>query len=128
VSSADWILGVVGVVVVLSAIVHGISAPWLAGALGPRDRAPEPAPEPLDMVDLGPGALACFKIEEGSPAAGRAISELNLPENCLLILVSRRGERLRPRGATVLYVGDEVYAYSPRELFPVLQIRLLGDG
>ena len=55
------------------------------------------------------------------------LSDLGLPENCLLILVTRQGRRMRPRGSTVLNPGDEVYAYSPRELFPVLQIRLVGE-
>jgi Trk K+ transport system NAD-binding subunit len=98
----------------------------MAGLLKIRARQ-EDAMETLDMVDLGPGALACYHIDDHSPAAGRAISDLGLPDNVLLILVTRHGERLRPRGSTILSAGDEVYAYSPRELFPVLEIRLLGD-
>lgn len=127
IAEADWILGVVAVVVVVSALVQGITVAWLAGVLGIRAATGEEAMEPLDMVDLGPGALACYHIDENSPAAGRAVSDLGLPDNCLLILVTRQGERLRPRGTTILNAGDEVYAYSPRELFPVLQIRIMGE-
>ncbi len=125
-TGAAWILGVVAVVVVLSAFLHGISVPWLAGVLRLRTKAHE-APEPLDMVDLGPGGVACFRIEEGSPAAGRALHEIDLPNNCLVVLISRSGTRIRPRGTTVLNEGDDVYCYSPPELFPVLQIRLVGE-
>lgn len=127
IQEADWILSVVAMVVVVSSCVHGLAVPWLAGVLRVRAPAEPESPEPLDMVDLGPGGVACFRIDEASPAAGCAISDLGLPENCLLILVTRQGQRVRPRGSTVLNAGDEVYAYSPRELFPVLQIRLMGD-
>jgi cell volume regulation protein A len=124
---ADWILGVVAVVVVVSALTQGVTVAAFAGILKVRPIVPVEDREPLDMVDLGAGALACYSIDEQSPAAGRAISDLGLPDNCLLILVTRQGRRLRPRGSTVLNAGDEVYAYSPRELFPVLEIRLLGE-
>jgi cell volume regulation protein A len=124
---ADWILGVVAVVVVVSAALQGLTLPWMVALFRMGSTSRLEPPEPLDMVDLGPGALACYHIDDQSRAVGRSISDLGLPENCLLILVTRHGERVRPRGSTVLKAGDEVYAYSPRELFPVLQIRLLGE-
>jgi len=124
---ADWILGVTAVVVIASAIVHGLTIPWITSRVGMRPADWTAQPEALDMVDLGPGTMVCYRLDERAPAAGHAINELNLPENCLLIMIARRGEKIRPRGGTVLEAGDEVYAYSPRELFPVLEIRLLGD-
>ena len=126
-AEADWILGVTAVVVILSAIFHGLTIPWITSRVGMRPADWKARPEFLDTVDLGPGTMVCYRIDEAAPAAGHAINELDLPENCLLIMILRRGEKIRPRGATVLQPGDEVYAYSPRELFPVLEIRLLGD-
>lgn len=124
---ADWLLGVTAVVVIVSAVAHGLIVPGLATILKLR-RAPTVSDsEPLDTVDLGPGTLACYQIDEAAPACGHAVGDLHLPENCLLIMILRRGEKIRPRGQTVLEPGDEVYAYSPRELFPVLEIRLRGD-
>lgn len=125
--AADWILGIVAVVVVASAVVQGLTIPWLVRSLKLVGPQPDELPEPLDMVDLGPGALACFRLDSASPTVGVAVGQLNLPDNCLLIMIHREGARVRPRGTTVLQPGDEIYAYSPRELFPVLQLRFLGD-
>lgn len=127
VPEAEWLLGVTAVVVLLSALVHGLTVPWLAGVLKVPAGRGMARPEPLDLVDLGPGTVACYHLDEQAPAAGRMIGDLNLPENCLLIMVLRDGEKIRPRGATRLSAGDEVYVYSPRELFPVLEIRLMGE-
>lgn len=124
---ADWILGIVAVVVIVSAAVQGLTTPLLARALRLTGPTPGEPPEPLDMVDLGAGTLVCVRLDDSAPAAGRAVSDLPLPDNCLLIMVARDGVKLRPRGSTVLRSGDEVYAYSPKELFPVVQIRLLGE-
>ena len=127
VPEADWILGVTAVVVIVSAVVHGLTIPWVTSRAVLRPASWKARPEPVDTIDLGPGTMACYKIDERSRAAGHAINELNLPENCLLIMILRSGDKIQPHGATRLEVGDEVYAYSPRELFPVLEIRLLGE-
>lgn len=127
VPEADWILGVTAVVVIVSALVHGLTIPWLISRAVVRPADWRARPEPVDTIDLGSGTVACYRLDDKTRATGHAISELDLPENCLLIMILRRGEKIQPRGATRLEAGDELYAYSPRELFPVLEIRLLGD-
>jgi Trk K+ transport system NAD-binding subunit len=43
-----------------------------------------------------------------APAAGRAVRELGLPKECLLIAVRREGEELIPSGETLVRGGDHL--------------------
>ena len=73
-----------------------------------------------DMMTLlklrkGNYALVEEKIPTGAIAIGRAIKDLNLPEQCVLAAIFRRGEVVVPHGNTVFEVGDEVLAITDRE-------------
>jgi hypothetical protein len=45
-------------------------------------------------------------VHFGSPAEGKLVKELDLPENCLLIAVRRGGEEFIPNGSTRIFAGD----------------------
>jgi trk system potassium uptake protein len=47
-------------------------------------------------------------LRSGSPATGRALRDLELPEGSLVVGVLRGGEALVPRGDTVLEQGDHI--------------------
>jgi trk system potassium uptake protein len=51
-------------------------------------------------------------LNEGSPAAGRALRDVKLPEGSLVVGVVRHGEALVPRGHTVLELRDHVLLIS----------------
>jgi CIC family chloride channel protein len=60
-------------------------------------------------------------VEEEAPAAGRAVRDLELPVETLLVSV-RRGQRtMIPRGDTVIRPGDRVLALAERESFEALR-------
>ena len=68
-----------------------------------------------DMMALlklrkGQYAVVEEKVDFNSNAAGKAISELDLPEDCILIAVIRKGHLIVPHGNTVLEPLDEVLA------------------
>ncbi len=50
------------------------------------------------------------KVHPASTAAGKAIRDLHLADDCILIAVIHKGELLLPRGDTVLNPADEVFA------------------
>jgi len=67
-----------------------------------------------------------LKIPPNSPAAGRRVSELNLPEECLLISV-RRGRQLHmAHGYTTLQPGDRVMVFAGSDCAPQAQQILTG--
>ncbi len=56
--------------------------------------------EKLEIIELEVGA--------DSPAAGKRVSDVNLPEGCLIISVLRDGDGFVPKADTVIEGGDEV--------------------
>ena len=79
-------------------------------------------------------------LDEGSPAVGRALRELALPQDSLMVGVVRRGDALVPRGGTVLERRDHVLLISGRrriseavgavasDTAPVKDVTIYGGG
>jgi trk system potassium uptake protein TrkA len=70
-----------------------------------------------DMMTLmklrkGSFSLVEEKVHPDSEANGKAIRDLNLPEECVLVAVIRKGDLILPHGNTVLREADEVLAVS----------------
>lgn len=73
-----------------------------------------------DMMTLlklrrGRYSLVEEKIAAGSSAVGRTIVELNLPKECVIVAIIRRGRLILPHGDTVLQTSDEVLALTSAE-------------
>jgi trk system potassium uptake protein TrkA len=54
-------------------------------------------------------------LNEGSPAVGQTLKDVNLPEGSLVVGVVRRGEALVPRGNTMLERRDHVLLISGQQ-------------
>ena len=79
-------------------------------------------------------------LNESSPAVGRTLRDLRLPEASLVVGVVRRGEALVPRGDTVLERRDHVLLISGRRRIaevvksvttdtePVKEVTIYGGG
>jgi trk system potassium uptake protein TrkA len=68
-----------------------------------------------DMMTLlklrkGQYSLVEEKVAPTSPAAGKALRELDVPEECVLAAIIRKGALLLPRPELVLQPFDEVLA------------------
>jgi trk system potassium uptake protein TrkA len=70
--------------------------------------------EMMTLLTLGKGhySLVEEKVHPTAAAAGKAIRDLNLPEECILVGVIREGELLIPHGNTVLKPNDMVIALA----------------
>jgi trk system potassium uptake protein TrkA len=66
--------------------------------------------EMMTLLKLRKGeySLVEEKVHRKSPAAGKAISDLGVPKECVITAVIRKGELLIPRGDLVLLADDEV--------------------
>jgi trk system potassium uptake protein len=64
----------------------------------------------VHLLDLRDEQLEIIEVEvaRGSQAAGRPVSDVNLPEGSLIISVLRDGRGFVPTSDTVIDVGDEV--------------------
>jgi trk system potassium uptake protein TrkA len=70
-----------------------------------------------DMMTLlklrrGQYSLVETVIPDGVKAAGKAIKDLPLPDNCVIVAVIRKGDMIVPRGVTEIEVGDEILAIT----------------
>jgi len=83
-----------------------------------------------EMLRLGPvddARLMQFRIPSGSPVVGQRISDLRLPEECLIISV-RRGRKLHmAHGYTTLEEGDRVTLFSASECMLDVEGLLTGS-
>jgi trk system potassium uptake protein TrkA len=85
----------------------------------------------IRLYTLQKGRLGIVEVEvpEGSPAAdGRSVAELGLPDDIVLVCVTRRNEWLIPRGRTSLHAGDRVVAVTPAGHESALARLLRGNG
>ncbi len=83
-----------------------------------------------DMMTLlklrkGEYSLVEEKVHPLSPAAGRSLRELKMPDECVVVAVLRKNQLLIPHGDTVLQPADEVLALVHASEVGVLAV-LLG--
>jgi trk system potassium uptake protein TrkA len=68
-----------------------------------------------------------LEIPPGSPAIGRQLRDLGIPDDCILPLVIRHGqEAIIPYGSTLLEAGDQVIAVSSEQSEEALRRILHG--
>ena len=106
------IFNIVFVVVLLSISIQGSLIPWAAKTF---DMVDPKADIMKTFNDYSEGADMNFgriSITPDSSWAGKALRELDLPKNVLFVMILRDGERIRPRGSTVLQAGDEVISMT----------------
>ncbi len=82
----------------------------------------------LLKLNRGEAALVEMRLPEGSPALGKAIRELQLPADTVIVSIIRDGKLVIPRGDTSLQVGDEVLAVSTVKAEPALKNALVGPA
>jgi trk system potassium uptake protein len=61
------------------------------------------------------------KVPEKSPAVGKPLQALNIPDDCVIPLIIRNGKGIVPHGETMLQAGDEVVAVTTLDHEDVLE-------
>ncbi|HEX9077658.1 MAG TPA: TrkA family potassium uptake protein [Anaerolineae bacterium] len=61
------------------------------------------------------------KVPENSPAIGKSLQNLRIPDDCVIPLIIRNGKGIVPHGETTLKAGDEVVAVTTLEHEDVLE-------
>jgi trk system potassium uptake protein len=94
----------------------------------------------VDTFADGSIEVAEVILDEGSPAIGRDLKDVRLPEGSLVVGLLRRGEALVPRGDTMLERRDHVLLISGRrrisevvgavasDTAPVREVTVYGGG
>jgi len=80
----------------------------------------------LLQFDGGDASLVEVTLAPASPAAGKAIAELDVPRDASIVAMVRQRKLLVPRDDTVLQVGDEVLALVTKESEEAVRQLLIG--
>ena len=81
------------------------------------------------LLQLGRGMASLVEITlaEGSPAAGRPISALDLSRDTSIVAIVRNDRLVVPRGDTALKIGDEILALVTNGAEDHVRRLLVGD-
>jgi trk system potassium uptake protein TrkA len=84
----------------------------------------------VHLLDLREDRLEIIEVEvsDGAPAAGRSVSDIELPDGSLIISVLREGGGFVPKSETVIEVGDEVLLVLDPGLEEEIMPQFVGNG
>ncbi|HEX9899281.1 MAG TPA: TrkA family potassium uptake protein [Candidatus Methylomirabilis sp.] len=82
----------------------------------------------LLKLNRGQAALVELRLPETSPCQGKAIRDLNLPGDTVIVSIIRAGNLIIPRGDTRLETGDEILAVSTVAAEKSLKELLVGPA
>ena len=117
---AELIFNIVFFIVLTSAILQGWSIPVVARLLhldAPLDRKRRSPIEfaPVEGVDT---ELVDLIVPYNAAVAGKSLVELGLPQDSLVVLISRDDNYLVPSGGTVLQEGDTILVLVNKNNLP----------
>lgn len=124
--AAPLIFNVVFFVVLASVLLQGTTIPlvarWLKVDAG---HAPKPAfPIEYTPVNSLKSSLRELTLPANSAAVGKAIVQLSLPREVLIILIGRGNEFIVSTGGTVLQAGDTLLMLAEAEAFRQIEASL----
>jgi potassium/hydrogen antiporter len=104
-------------VVLTSVLLQGTSIPLAARWLGLDAPLVPKRIYPIEFTPMGgfKSELQELPIPLSSPMVGKAIVEMGLPDEFLVILVARENDFVLPSGGTVLQAGDTLLVLSDKE-------------
>ena len=80
----------------------------------------KPYPIEFEKVEGIDAELTDIIVPYSSEAIGKKISELSVPEKCLIMLISRNDKYVIPAGSTVIQGGDVLLVLANAEDFSIL--------
>lgn len=109
---APLIFNVVFFVVLMSAIVQGSTLAQVARRLGVAEAPPVAPAATLEITSLENvnADIVEYTLAADSRAVGRRLSQMALPDSTVIAMVTRGGEVITPRGSTILYADDHLFA------------------
>jgi cell volume regulation protein A len=110
VPDGERIFHLVFFVVLVNAIIPGTTVGWLARTLGVSRQVQPEAPAGIDLNTARDfaGGFVWYYVTAPAAVSGSLVSELPLPERCLIVLLVRKDAIVPARGNTLLEAGDHV--------------------
>lgn len=114
VQGSELIFNTIFFIVFASVLIQGTTVTWVAKRLKLVLPAPPAPPLEVDLVSqrVLDGEITGYRLSNGSPAAGKYLRELKLPEDSLILMILRKHRLIAPRGHVLLRPDDFVYVYA----------------
>lgn len=124
VPESQHIFNIVFFIVVVNAVVPGVTVPWITRVLGLESGEPPSPPAVLEIESLQPltDKLRSFYVDEALAVAGQPLLSLPFPEGSAATLIVRGQSLIAPRPDTVLEPGDHVYVLFRPEDHAFIQL------
>ncbi|MFB4165639.1 potassium/proton antiporter [Alteribacillus sp. JSM 102045] len=128
IESHDLIFNTVFFVVLISALVQGSTLSWLAEKLG-LSGDDDDGHASIELINLGNTDSEIMKITipKRAPAINTSLIDLTLPEDTLIIGITRDKKLLIPTGSSVIEKGDTLYVLGDKESRKKAKLTLLGN-
>ncbi len=130
-SLAHDLFHIVFCVVLLSLLLQGTPLPWFSRKTGMINESGNVLTTFNDYTEEMDVHYISLPIRTGHPWTGRAVHDLNLPPETLLVFLKRTGKNILPRGDTVIQEGDvlvlSALAYTDQDDIQLKEISLTPD-
>jgi len=117
ISQADTIFNIVFFIVIASVLIQGTSIPIISKML--KLDAPwvnrKSYPIEFEKTEGMDAELTDMIVPYNSEAAGKMVRDLNVPEKCLIMLISRNDKFVIPSGSTIIEGGDVLLVLANNE-------------
>ncbi|MDD5681533.1 MAG: TrkA C-terminal domain-containing protein, partial [Candidatus Omnitrophica bacterium] len=123
IAQAETIFNIVFFIVIASVFIQGTSIPLVSKLLKLDVPLPDKKAYPIEFekVEGVDAELTDVIVPHNSVAIGKMIKGLNVPEKCLIMLISRNDKFVIPSGTTVIESGDVLLVLANAQDFAVLQ-------
>lgn len=120
---ADTIFNIVFFVVIASVFIQGTSIPIVSKILKLDVPLANRIKYPIEFekTEAIDAELTDVIVPYDSEVVGKMISDLGVPEKCLIVLISRGGKFVIPFGSTVIESGDVLLVLANMEDFSIFQ-------
>ncbi|MBA2688924.1 MAG: potassium/proton antiporter [Gemmatimonadaceae bacterium] len=123
-SGSEKIFDLVFFIVVVNALIPGMTVGWVTRRLGLESGDPPMPRAVLEIESLQPlsESLTSFYIDEDLDLAGVQLEDIPFPESAGATLIVRGSNLIPPKPSTTLAVGDHLYVFSKPEDLPFIQL------
>ncbi len=122
IAQSETIFNVVFFIVIASVFIQGTTIPLVSKLLKLDVPLPDKKAYPIEFekVEGIDAELTDIIVPYNSVVIGKMIRELNVPEKCLIMLISRNDKFVIPAGSTVIQGGDVLLVLANAEDFSML--------
>jgi cell volume regulation protein A len=124
VEGARELFDLVFFIVVIGALIPGMTVPWVTRRLKVESSTPPPPVTTVEIDSLSRSGdqLQSYFITEQLAVSGASLRDVPFPPGAAVSMIERGGALIAPSGATLIEPGDYVYVIAPDACRPEIEL------